>query len=385
MRCIPAHDFTVAKALAWRSAIADDPPYQRAGAIWSLEKQQLFVDSLLNGYDVPKIYLHDLRGRHPTRVYAVVDGKQRLTTIWGFLTDAFALADDFAVEHANLPELPDGVTHPAAGQRFSQLHPEWQRVLRRTYLAVVLIQNATETDIEDLFSRLNNGEPLTPAEKRNAAGGDAARLVRAIVADRFFRERVRIPNGRYQHHDAATRLVVLEDALVTGRHDLPDLGMGELDAFIHRHRRLRPAHRRQLRDGIGLTLDRLAEAFSPHDPLLASQAAIPILYLIARSVRQQAPGGWEPRLRAGFARFEEARRLAQRHAASNDGRRLREFNRLLGARSTDGRGLARRLHIIGDWLRSADPVLADVLSPGSPVPAAGGQGPGGARVHSTAS
>ena len=68
MRCVPAHDFTVAKALAWRSAIADDPPYQRPSAVWSLAKQQLFIDSLINGYDVPKIYLHDLRGKHPTRV-----------------------------------------------------------------------------------------------------------------------------------------------------------------------------------------------------------------------------------------------------------------------------------------------------------------------------
>ena len=66
-------------------AIDENAPYQREGAVWSLEQQQLFIDSLLNGYDVPKIYLHDLRGKHPTKVYAIVDGKQRLTTIWRFL------------------------------------------------------------------------------------------------------------------------------------------------------------------------------------------------------------------------------------------------------------------------------------------------------------
>ena len=62
MRCVPAHDFTVMKAYLWRSAINEKPPYQRESSVWSLEKQQLFIDSLLNGYDVPKIYLHDLRG-----------------------------------------------------------------------------------------------------------------------------------------------------------------------------------------------------------------------------------------------------------------------------------------------------------------------------------
>ena len=50
------------KAYLWRSAIQEKPPYQRESSVWSLEKQQLFIDSLLNGYDVPKIYLHDLRG-----------------------------------------------------------------------------------------------------------------------------------------------------------------------------------------------------------------------------------------------------------------------------------------------------------------------------------
>ena len=55
VRCVPAPDFTVGKALAWRSSIDADVPYQRESFVWSLEQQQLFIDSLLNGYDVPKI------------------------------------------------------------------------------------------------------------------------------------------------------------------------------------------------------------------------------------------------------------------------------------------------------------------------------------------
>jgi hypothetical protein len=385
MRCVPAHDFTVAKALAWRSAIADDPPYQRKSAIWSLDKRQLFIDSLLNGYDVPKIYLHDLRGRHPTRVYAVVDGKQRLTTMWGFLTDEFPLADDFEVERANLPELPDDVVHPAAGQRFSQLDPEWQRVLRRTYLAVVLIQNATETDIEDLFSRLNNGEPLTPAEKRNAVGGDAAKLIRTVAAHRFFRDRVTVPNGRYQHLDAGARLVLLENAFLDGQTVIPDLGIRELDAFVITHRRIRPNRRRQLREAVLRTLDRLADAFRARDRLLATQASIPVLYLVARSVRDDAPEGWSSTLRAGVARFEDARRIARHKRDGVEGRWLREFNRHLETAATDGRTIARRHRILADSLRAGDPVLARAIPAGPPRWEPAGGVAGGTRVHSTTS
>lgn len=170
MRCEPAHHFTVAKALAWRSAIDDDPPYQRPSDAWTIGQRQRFIDSLLNGYDVPKIYLHDLRGQHPTKVYAVVDGKQRLNAIWSFLTDELPLADDFRVEPANVPDgaasmgLADAPP-PAGPRRFSELARSWQTMLLRTYLSVVLIRHATEADIEELFSRLNDGSPLD-AERR---------------------------------------------------------------------------------------------------------------------------------------------------------------------------------------------------------------------------
>jgi len=176
MHCVPARDFSVGKALRWRGAIYDDPPYQRESYVWSLAKQQLFIDSLLNGFDVPKIYLHDLRGLHPTKVYAVVDGKQRLNTIWRFLGDEFPLAEDFRIEPANAPPLPPDVTPPRAGSRFSEFDPAWREALRTTFLSVVLIRDATEDDIEDLFARLNSGEPLSAAERRNARGGDMAAL-----------------------------------------------------------------------------------------------------------------------------------------------------------------------------------------------------------------
>jgi hypothetical protein len=362
MRCVPAHDFTVAKALAWRSAIADDPPYQRESSIWSLEKQQLFVDSLLNGYDVPKIYLHDLRGKHPTRVYAVVDGKQRLTTIWRFTTDEFALADDFKIEPANLPDLPEGVPHPAAGQRFSQFHPAWQHVLRTTYLAVVLIQNATEEDIEDLFSRLNNGEPLNAAEKRNAMHGDATRLVRTIAAHRFFRERVRFTNARYHHHDAAARLLVIEAAALRGTGTVPDLRSRALDSFMRANRRIPPADRRELRDRVSRHLDRMCEVFASHDPLLASQASPQLYYLLVRQVSGTAPHGWEIALRDGLAEFHEDRRAQLQRPEEEQDPVLREFSELMHTGANEPRSLSRRLVILVRRLRQSTVALDDVIA-----------------------
>ena len=161
MRCLPAHPFTVGKTLAWRSAIDIDPPYQRPADAWDLRRQQRFIDSLLNGFDVPKFYLHDVRGGpRPTIAYAVVDGKQRLTAIWSYLTDGFGLADDFV--STSCPPGAESAPRPTPGMRCSELAPAWRTALRQTYLSVVLIQDATLDEIEELFARLNSGVPLSP-------------------------------------------------------------------------------------------------------------------------------------------------------------------------------------------------------------------------------
>lgn len=345
MRCVPARDFTVAKAMAWRSAIDDQPAYQREGSVWSLDKQQLFIDSLLNGYDVPKIYLHDLRGKHPTKVYTVVDGKQRLNTIWRFLTDELALADDFRIEHANLPDLPGNVPQPLAGQRYSELHPNWKEVLRRTYLAVVLIQRATVDDIEDLFSRLNNGEPLNAAEKRNAMGGDMAALVRRVAGHAFFTNRLGYANTRYRHLELAARILAIEHADVDGEGFATGLRSRDLDAFVSDNRKLKPAARAALLGRVNERLETMAAAFEPADPLLARQSLPLLYYLFVRSVARRDPASLAG-LRPFLIEFEQNR---QDELARPDGRPdpdLAEYTHLMQHGTHEPRSLARRLEIL---------------------------------------
>lgn len=270
MRCMPAHQFTVAKARAWRSSIEEDPPYQRESGAWSLDKRQLFIDSLLNGYDVPKIYLHDLRGSHPTKVYAIVDGKQRLTTIWSFLEDGFPLAADFRIKGGGDTNVPADAVPPVGALRFSQLDRHWQQLLTGTYLSVVLIRDADTEDIEDLFSRLNNGEALNAAERRNALGGDMAVLIRDVARRPFFAERLPFSNARHQHFAVAAALLAVEAAKRAGEPDLPALGDAALDTFVRENRHLGQADRARLIHGIDTRLDLAARVFEPSDPRLAS-------------------------------------------------------------------------------------------------------------------
>ena len=79
---------------------------------------------------------------------------------------------------------------------FSHSHKEH---FKGQKLSVVLIQKASEEDIEELFSRLNNGEPLNAAEKRNAMGGDMCVLIRDVAKHDFFKKHLSVSNKRYQH------------------------------------------------------------------------------------------------------------------------------------------------------------------------------------------
>lgn len=246
MRCDPAHHFTVAKARAWRSSIDDDPPYQRAGDVWSLARQQLFIDSLLNGYDVPKIYLHDLRGRHPTKVYAVVDGKQRLTALWSYLEDGFPLDAAFRVEAPESAGVDPASVVPAGPLRCSELDPRWRARLLGTYLSVVLIRDASESDIEELFSRLNNGVPLAPSDRRNAFGGDMAALIREVAASPALRDLGRDCGDGGTPLDIAARLLAVAHGGRRHPGAAVDLSESGLDAFVRRHRTLDAAERASL-------------------------------------------------------------------------------------------------------------------------------------------
>ena len=92
---------SILRVYAEKDGIQSDPEYQRMGDVWNLEKRQLLIDTILNDFDLPKLYFHELaepRLLDDGRLvkYAVIDGRQRLESIWGFIEGRFPLADDFA-------------------------------------------------------------------------------------------------------------------------------------------------------------------------------------------------------------------------------------------------------------------------------------------------
>ena len=57
--------------------------------VWTRNQMQLFIDSILKGYDIPKIYVREKKGKSGT--YDVYDGHQRILTVVNFVANQFAL------------------------------------------------------------------------------------------------------------------------------------------------------------------------------------------------------------------------------------------------------------------------------------------------------
>jgi len=70
-----------------------NPTYQRR-SIWSPTDRRYFLDTIFRGYPSPSIYLHKQIYDDKT-IYSVIDGKQRLETIFKFVNNDIALDKKF--------------------------------------------------------------------------------------------------------------------------------------------------------------------------------------------------------------------------------------------------------------------------------------------------
>ncbi len=166
--------WTIDKIQAQRSAIDPDPPFQR-GEVWKLPAQQLLIDSIFCGFDIPKIYLKD-RGTNVLFKYSIADGQQRLLSIMGFIDDKFSCS---STSYSTTPFW--------AGKRFSDLTKKQQQKFLSYSLVVSIAADAEPDEIRELFWRLQQGSSLNPPEKRNCMPSQLGDEIRRMAeAHRFF-------------------------------------------------------------------------------------------------------------------------------------------------------------------------------------------------------
>lgn len=167
-----------------------DHPIQRQSCQWTNEQQSLLIHSMLAGYPIPAVYMEkrntfevDAKGKH-TYSYAVLDGKQRMTTSFAFINGEFALSEDLPVVTI------EGTDYEIAGKYFSDLADDVQQEILRFRFTITCFEDVTADEIEEIFFRLNNSTPLTKAQKsKPLMGVENSIFVNEILSGRFFTEK----------------------------------------------------------------------------------------------------------------------------------------------------------------------------------------------------
>ena len=135
-----------------RKDIILDPEFQRE-FVWPLKQQCELIESILMGIPLPPFYFFEQNDGKQQ----VVDGRQRLTSVFRFMNNEFALKDLKILSSEN-------------GKKFSELSPILQGKIEDYQTYVYMIQPPTLEKIKfDIFDRVNrSGTVLNHQEMRNA-------------------------------------------------------------------------------------------------------------------------------------------------------------------------------------------------------------------------
>jgi Protein of unknown function DUF262 len=131
--------------------LSERPSFQRR-YVWTNLLSSRLIESILLNVPIPPCYL----SQNENYELDVIDGQQRLFSIYRFLDNQFALSGLEVLKDLN-------------GLRFHKIPPKLQRQLKTHTLRCVAITNESHPEIKfDVFERLNtNTVPLNAQELRN--------------------------------------------------------------------------------------------------------------------------------------------------------------------------------------------------------------------------
>jgi len=278
-----------ARTLSWwktrRDKIDMDPSYQRRGRLWSDTDKAYLIDSILNGYDVPKIYMADFSwGSSKLNAkklpYAIIDGKQRFEAIFDFFDNKVSLNDDFV--YLPNPSLKlSGLGYKDLVTNYPQIAEEFDNF----NLDVMSVAAQAVGPINELFVRLNRSKALTGTEIRNAMSGPDPEVIRQIGKHEVFTTNVTFAGKRGADLNAAAKLLVFEyqgKPVETKKTNL-DAFVKDVEKRDERGKKLELSARRVVD-----VLTGMSEIFLPHDKLLGSSGVFPVYYWFVRGINSSS-------------------------------------------------------------------------------------------------
>jgi len=243
-----------------RSEIELSPEYQRA-VVWSKDKQQLLIDTILKKMHIPPIYFRVLENGY----YECVDGQQRCTSIFDFFDNKFPLSKKYSPEFA--------------GKYFKELPSNIRDLFDDYEIMVFEINNANDDEIREMFDRLQRGMPLTAGEKLNARAGKMHDFISELTQTRFFKEIVNVRNYRGAYYQMCSQILALE------MFGIKDVKFRILENMHKENKDL--DINEKIPTQVKKVINFLSRAFESKTPELHTRAGIVSLYLLISTIMKE--------------------------------------------------------------------------------------------------
>ncbi len=189
----------------------DFPEFQREPTIWKLDKKQRLIDSIIRGFDVSSIYLHERSGGF----FDCIDGQQRINAIWSFIGVNESDPDndnEFHLKISNEISKDEEDYSEIDQKRFKNLDRESKEAILNYEINVITFSKVDE-EAEELnlqFIRLQLGAPLKGGEKLNAMTGEMRDFIFHKFVKHPFFDKIDIQARRFAQHLVAAQIVINE-------------------------------------------------------------------------------------------------------------------------------------------------------------------------------
>lgn len=212
-----------------RDGIDLRPAYQR-GYIWSSDFKDKLLYSIVKGYPIGNISLRVRADRNSKgAMQEVVDGQQRLTTIFNFINDEYAIQGDISrkiIEYImdylgdeddpKLERLKKRLNNKGKILlRYNQLPESIHNNILAYNISITNITNASDEEIAEYFRYLQNQERLRAGEIINSVPEtQLEKYLNAIENKDKLLAKLAFPNARKQFDRVFYSILGLEDGQI---------------------------------------------------------------------------------------------------------------------------------------------------------------------------
>lgn len=329
-----------------RDSLDFNPRYQREGLVWNLKNKQLLIDSIINDFDIPKFYFHlntikdnpIVNIHKKDHLFSIIDGKQRLSSIFEFIENKWPLPNDFIFFKNPSIDL-SGLYYKDIAIRYPNIRVKFDNY----YIDSIFIQTSDIKMVHLLFLRLNSGISIKNPEIRKAMYGFITEQIEnEVITNEFFQRKIKLKNKFSDYFNIFSKLLIIEYADLTN--NTVNLSKSAIDNFFEKNsdenRSLLTAFNK-----VKVNLSVMCDVFQDKDDLLNKVGSIILYYLLIKKINNKISNLMV--IREFLLEFELMRKdnkmLIKDNSADN---RLLEFDRLNQQGSTNIKSFIERIQLL---------------------------------------